>query len=58
MKEVYVDEVMHPWRETRCIVFLDNEQYIYRDAYEKYEVKHFICNIDEDYIEALADIFF
>ena len=58
MKEIFVDEVVNPWRGSRCLVYLYDEHYFYKDEYENYEINHYICNIDEDYIEGLADIFF
>lgn len=52
------DVIIHPWRESRWFVYSDGRHYFYKDEYENFEKIHILCKINEDYVEALTDIFF
>lgn len=54
----YVNKFIHPYHGTECHVFITNEGYYYTDALENHTEYNYICKKNEDYIDALADIFF
>ena len=51
------DVLLHPHTETRCFVYSDGKHYFYKDEYENFEKIHYICDIDEDYILNIVDMF-
>ena len=54
----YVNKFMHPYHDTECLVYKINKSYYYTDSLENHTELHYICKANEDYIDALADIFF
>lgn len=54
----YVNDFLHPYHGTKCLVYQINESYYYTDSLEYHKEMHYICEANEDYIDALADIFF
>ena len=54
----YVNSFMHPLHGTECLVYQTNKSYYYTDSLENHTDLHYICENNEDYFDALADIFF
>lgn len=54
----YVNKFTHPFHRTECHVYQKNKSYYYTDSLENHSHLHYICENNEDYFDALADIFF
>ena len=54
----YVNKFTHPFHGTECLVYQTNKSYYYTDSLENHTELHYICENNEDYFDALADIFF
>lgn len=52
------NKFMHPFHCTECLVYHTNKSYYYTDSLENHKEMHYICKENEDYFDALADIFF
>lgn len=53
-----INKFMHPFHCTECFVYHTNKSYYYTDSLENHKEMHYICEANEDYFDALADIFF
>lgn len=54
----YVNKFIHPHHGTECLTYYANKKYYYTYSLENHSVSHYICKENEDYFDALADIFF